>query len=92
VYSPRNDYVGEIDDLVITTEGISYGVVERGGFLGIGGDRVAVPWQRFALTTDGQTLVLDVDPARIEEAPAYEDGLAQDETWRSETDAFFATD
>jgi len=92
VYSPRNDYLGEIDDLVITAQGIGYGVIERGGLLGIGDERIAVPWQRFAMTADGQTLVLDVDPQRIGEAPAYEDGLAQDETWRSESDAFFSAD
>lgn len=99
VYTPDNAYLGELDDVVLMPEGrIGYGVVERGGFLDIGDDDIAVPWDRFQVTEDGRTLVLDIDPARLEGAPRYDDDMTEDEddetvdfdAWRQQVDDFFA--
>lgn len=79
VYTPRNEYLGELDDVVLTDQGIGYGVIERGGFFGVGGDEVPVPWNRFMVTQDGDTLVLDIDPATLEAAPTYQAFLPDEE-------------
>ena len=72
VYTPRNEYLGEIDDVILSDSGIGYAVIERGGFLDIGDYEVPVPWDRFSVTLDRSILVLDIDPARLEEAPNYQ--------------------
>jgi len=101
VYTPRNEYLGELDDVVLTENGIGYGVIGRGGFLGIGDDEVPVPWDQFKVTQDRRILVLDIDPARLDEAPNYKvemdefDGdsdnepLIDFEAMREKVDAFF---
>ena len=76
VYTPRNEYLGELDDVVLTDNGIGYGVIERGGFFGMGEDEVPVPWDRFKVTQDGNTLVLDIDPVTLEAAPTYQSLVA----------------
>ena len=101
VYTPRNEYLGEIDDVILSDSGIGYAVIERGGFLDIGDDEVPVPWDRFSVTRDRSILVLDIDPASLEEAPNYQvemeafEGENDDEpmvdfdAMRSKVDAFF---
>lgn len=99
VYTPRNEYLGELDDVVLHGSGIGYGVIARGGFLGIGSDEVPVPWDRFSVTRDHETLVLDIDPAQLDGAPTYAavdmesdgDGAAIDfEAIRDDVDSFFS--
>jgi sporulation protein YlmC with PRC-barrel domain len=48
VYNDAGQKIGEIEDLVIAPDGsLSVGVVEVGGFLGIGKHRVAIPVKQF---------------------------------------------
>lgn len=39
----RDERIGSIDDIIIDEKGQLYAVLEIGGFLGLGGRRVAVP-------------------------------------------------
>jgi len=43
VKNDRNETIGSIDDIVIDEKGQLYAVLEVGGFLGLGGHRVALP-------------------------------------------------
>ena len=49
VYNDKNEKVGKVDDLVISTDGtLSIAVVNVGGFLGIPKRLVAIPVRQFA--------------------------------------------
>ena len=48
VYNDRNERVGTVEDLMITTdESGSYAIVETGGFVGVGKHHVAIPLNHF---------------------------------------------
>ena len=56
VYNDQGQKIGAIDDFVVSPDGaLSVAVVDVGGFLGIGGRRVAIPVKQFE----------HVDPKRI---------------------------
>ena len=45
---PGKDSFGEIDDLIVSTDGkLTVAIVEVGGFLGVGKHRVAIPVRQF---------------------------------------------
>jgi hypothetical protein len=48
---------------------ISFVVVERGGFLGLGEDHVVVPWKALRATPDLNAFVLNVDDQTMKGAP-----------------------
>jgi sporulation protein YlmC with PRC-barrel domain len=48
VYNDKNEKIGKVDDLIVTTDGkLSVAVVSVGGFLGIAKRLVAVPVRQF---------------------------------------------
>lgn len=48
VYNDKGERIGEIEDLVLASDGtLSAAVVEVGGFLGMGKHRVAIPVKQF---------------------------------------------
>ncbi|HYG89127.1 MAG TPA: PRC-barrel domain-containing protein [Azospirillum sp.] len=65
--------VGSIDDVMIdpTTGRIAYGIVELGGFLGLGQRQFPVPWAAFQPIAGGQELVLNVPKDRLVGAPQF---------------------
>ncbi|WP_323766148.1 PRC-barrel domain-containing protein [Marinovum sp.] len=77
------DDIGEIHDIVLTREGeIDSVLVDIGGFLGIGENRVAVDMNSVRFVSDDATaeddsdffLVLNAPVSALEEAPAYSGG------------------
>lgn len=93
--NPRDEYLGSIEDVVFDPRNgqVAYVVVGRGGFLGIGEDHVAVPWQQLRVTPMLDTFVLDVPESRIESAPQVDpDAFSTDEGYdrrRGEIDRFW---
>ena len=75
VYSPANESVGDINDLVIDKDGkVSAIVVGVGGFLGIGEKNVAVPFSAVTATADQNgklKLTIQADKAALEAAPEF---------------------
>jgi sporulation protein YlmC with PRC-barrel domain len=77
VRNMENENLGDIEELIISiqNEQIIYAVIGRGGFLGIGEDLVAVPYEALTLThdpddADDYWFVLDVDEEAWDNAPA----------------------
>lgn len=77
VRNMENENLGDIEELIISIqdEQIMYAVIGRGGFLGIGEDLVAVPYEALTLThdpddADDYWFVLDVDEEAWDNAPA----------------------
>jgi sporulation protein YlmC with PRC-barrel domain len=45
VTNDKNENIGELDDIIIDTNRVMFAVIEVGGFLGLGGRLVAVPYE-----------------------------------------------
>lgn len=68
--NPRDEQLGTVDDVLVAPDGtILYLIVSRGGFLGLGEEHVAIPWQGLQATPGLNTFVLDVDENVVEQAP-----------------------
>jgi sporulation protein YlmC with PRC-barrel domain len=53
VYNNVDERVGSIDDIIVTTDkGVSYAIVNAGGFLSVAKHNVAIPVSRFQLSGD----------------------------------------
>jgi sporulation protein YlmC with PRC-barrel domain len=72
----QNQDLGKIEEVLIDPNGgqVRFVVVEVGGFLGLGATRVAVPWDAFQLSKEGNKpkWVLDADKERLKNAPKVE--------------------
>ncbi|HEX7110390.1 MAG TPA: PRC-barrel domain-containing protein [Aestuariivirga sp.] len=82
VYSPSNESVGDVNDLVIKPTGeIDAVVVGVGGFIGIGEKNVAIALDRFTIepTEDlaSTKLVLNATKEELEAAPAFKSAYVQ---------------
>lgn len=76
VYSPTDETLGDINDLVFNEDNgtIKAVIVGVGGFLGLGQKNVAVSFDAITETTDADgnmRLVLDTNVAELEAAPAF---------------------
>jgi sporulation protein YlmC with PRC-barrel domain len=80
--------LGEIDNVVVSPQSgqIEYVVVTRGGFLGLGQDRIAVPWNHLRVTPGMSSFVLPVSEDATDNAPTIDDrptaeGIQQSEQY-----------
>lgn len=80
VRNTNDQNLGTVSDIVIDPQSgqIAYAIVARGGFLGIGEDHVAVPWERFRATPGLNTLVLDVTEEQLAQAPTLDPNAFSD--------------
>jgi len=71
VRSPRDEYLGSIEDVILDPNSgqISYAIIAHGGFIGIGEDYIAVPWQRLQATPNLDMFVLNTTENVLENAP-----------------------
>jgi sporulation protein YlmC with PRC-barrel domain len=59
VVNDQNEKIGTVDDVIIGRDGNAlFAVLQVGGFLGLGGRLVAVPFQSLNLQDDGRKIVL----------------------------------
>lgn len=74
VVNRRGEELGSLERLMIDvrTGSIAYGVLARGGVLGLGARLFAVPWHAFALDAERECLVLDVALERLRGAPGFD--------------------
>lgn len=66
--------LGEVEDVLLDlAQGtVIYAVIDVGGFLGIGEQSVAVPWDRLTFDEESRQFVLDVDAETLENAPTID--------------------
>jgi sporulation protein YlmC with PRC-barrel domain len=71
VRNSQDQQLGSVDDVVLDPQSgkISYVVLSRGGFLGIGEDYIAVPWKDLQATPNMNTLVLNTTQDAMNNAP-----------------------
>ena len=74
VENPQGENLGHIEDIMIdlATGRVSYAVLSFGGILGLGDKLFAVPWDAFAINTDEEEFILDVDREFLENAPGFD--------------------
>jgi hypothetical protein len=72
----QNETIGDINELLIEPASghVRFAVVGVGGFLGVGGTKVAVPWGAFQISKEGDKpkYVLDADKEHLKNAPKVE--------------------
>ena len=73
VKNPQGQDVGDLKQLMLDphTGRVMYAVVAMGGFLGMGEKTVIVPWNALEVARDGTSLVLNVSPQMLQQAPSY---------------------
>jgi sporulation protein YlmC with PRC-barrel domain len=89
VHNRQGERLGRIDDVTLNRDGsLNYAVIAYGGFLGIGDNHVAVPFDRLTFDAERQGAVLDVTRDSLEAAPRFE---YRDGTWPNRVDWPFGT-
>lgn len=58
VENGAGEEIGSIDDLIVDREKVLFAILEVGGFLGIGGFLVAIPYDSMEISEDGSKIVL----------------------------------
>ena len=54
----KNEKIGTLDDLVITVDHKLFAVLQVGGFLGLGGYLIALPYESLAIDDHGRKITL----------------------------------
>lgn len=73
VRRPNGDKIGHIERLMIDklTGKVSYAVLSFGGFLGIGGNLLPLPWQRLTYNRKLDAYQLDISDDDLKSAPSF---------------------
>ena len=58
VQNDKKEKIGEIDDIVIGRDKVLFAILQVGGFLGLGGHLVAVPYNSLQIDDTGRNIVL----------------------------------
>lgn len=84
VYSPAGDDLGHIDDVMIDPSSgkVVYGVLQFGGFLGIGSDYHPIPFGKLRYDNARGAYVTDLTKAQLEAAPAHATDWRSDRAWQ----------
>ncbi|CAA2141656.1 PRC-barrel domain-containing protein [Hyphomicrobium sp. ghe19] len=58
IYNAKGEKIGTLDELVIEGDNVNFAVLQVGGFLGIGGKLVVVPYKDLSIDAEGDKIVL----------------------------------
>ncbi len=73
VENEKNEKIGTLDDLIITVDHKLYAVLQVGGFLGLGGYLVALPYESFAIDDHGRKITLaGASKGAIQKLPEFQ--------------------
>ncbi len=74
IRNAQDEYLGSVSDVAFDpgSGAITYVIIARGGFLGIGQEHVAVPWNMFRATPGFNTLILNVSEDTLAAAPTVD--------------------
>lgn len=56
VYNPQGQKIGKVDDFIIQRDKVLMTIINVGGFLGIGGRLIAIPYSSLQMTPKGMVL------------------------------------
>lgn len=91
VYSPTGDELGHIDDVMIDTSSgkTVYGVLQFGGFLGMGSDHHAIPFGKLKYDTSREGYVTDLTREQLENAPQQDDSWRENRDWQQRSHEYY---
>jgi len=90
VNNPQGEYLGKIDDFIVDEGRIGFAILSHGGFLGVGGRLIAVPFSALSYDHERRHFVLDMSRERLESAPGFEKGTnLSNRTWAEDVYKFF---
>ena len=74
VVNSAGEDLGSVKDIMIDipTGRVAYAVLSFGGFLGMGNKLFAIPWDRLSVDENNKQFVLNVDKAKLEQAPGFD--------------------
>jgi hypothetical protein len=58
VVNQKNESIGSLDDLIVGKDRVLFGIIQAGGFLGLGSHFIAVPYESLQVSADGGRVVL----------------------------------
>ncbi|MFC3061013.1 PRC-barrel domain-containing protein [Paenirhodobacter populi] len=87
VFSPAGDELGHIEDIMIDAASgkVVYGILQFGGFFGIGSDTHPIPFGRLRYDSGLHGYVTDLTQADLEGAPPAADTWRSDRDWEKRT-------
>ena len=56
IYNPQAQKIGDVDDFIVQRDKVLMTIVNVGGFLGIGGRLIAIPYSSLQMTPKGMVL------------------------------------
>ncbi len=97
VRGANGEVVGEVSDIILNADGQpSHAVVAFGGFLGLGEDRVAIPYSKLRTQAnvtdmDNLTFFIPMTEEQIENAPRLQQdsNWMADDSWVSQNDQYY---
>jgi sporulation protein YlmC with PRC-barrel domain len=90
VKNPQGEVLGRIQDVVIDSQGhVPFAVINHGGYLGMGGKLVAVPFGALSFDAMGKHLVLNATKEKLDSAPVFKTSNLADQKWAEDTYRFF---
>jgi sporulation protein YlmC with PRC-barrel domain len=96
VRNMKGEDLGRIEEVMIDLGSgqIAYAVLSAGGFLGVAPRYMAVPWNALAVDLEQREFILDMDKARLDEAPAFDEDnwpTMTDRQWAETVHGFFGS-
>ena len=86
VMNMRMEELGRVQDIVIDSQGhVPFAVLYHGGYWGVSGKLVAVPFSALGFDTKGKYLVLDATKKKLDAAPAFKRSDLADQKWAEDT-------
>ncbi len=83
-------YLGRITDLVVDPHGrVAFAVLSHGGFLRMGEESVAIPFEALTYDSMGKHFALDITPERFKSAPAFTTRDLTNEKWADDVYRYF---
>lgn len=58
VQNDKNEKIGSIDDFIIAQDKVLFAVLQVGGFLGVGGKLIAVPYEMLQISDNGDKIIM----------------------------------
>jgi sporulation protein YlmC with PRC-barrel domain len=97
VLSADGDDVGKIKEIMldVRTGRVAYAVLASGGFLGIGGKLLAIPWRTLTLNTSRDCFVLSASSEQIRNAPGFDKDnwpAMADPEWATTVHAYYGSE
>ena len=71
VVNDRNERIGTIDDLIIGRDKVLFGILQVGGFLGLGSHYVAVPYEELKISPGSKIILPGASKEELKSLPEF---------------------